>query len=550
MKIGNRLQASRKGQLERLVALLIILVALIYAGSRIWQEINKLMMTDPATYVRTFLPAPELPTLTINIAFTEYENLLAQRATALSEGVFLANENDFQQATIELRDGEGQLQEIPVRLRLRQGPASNLGDGDKWPFDLRTRGGELLFGMRRFTLQDPAENNWLNQWAFSRALEEAGLLTASTHFANLVVNGEPQGIYAVQEGFGEELLISQGREPGVIVEFDADRLWESIQHYDGDSAAAFTDPFLNLTIADYRSFEVDAFRDTSLLRDPELAAQRSQAIGLLRSLQEGKVEASDVFDVEKYGAFLALVDLWAATDALSLVNLRFYFNPDSGRLEPIAFNGNPLHDNGRISASSLFDSMEIQRSYLEAAQRVVRPEFLDQLQAEIDPELRDLQRAIRVEQNIEFPWETLRERQRQMERSLNPIQPVFAYLGPPSTDTIQVDVANVFGLPIEVTGFDIGGAAFLEANPKWIQGTDPDLFMGDDANRIILNPQNSSAMRYVRFHIPLVEIERHGSELDGLSEIEVNVATRLVGLEDIQLTRAQSGYPPPILPPG
>jgi hypothetical protein len=101
-----------------------------------------------------------------------------------------------------------------------------------------------------------------------------------------------------------------------------------------------------------------------------------------------------------------------------------------------------------------------------------------------------------------------------------------------------------------VTGFDIGGAAFLEANPKWIQDADPDLFMSDDANRIILNPQNSSAMRYVRFHIPLVEIERHGSELDGLSEIEVNVATRLAGLEDIQLTRAQSGYPPPILPPG
>jgi hypothetical protein len=549
VKLSNGLQASRKSQIERLIALILVLVAAVFGASLLWQEFNEVMATDPVEYVRTLLPAPELPTITLNIAFTEYDNLLAQQETALSDGVFLAGEQDFQRASIELRGADDNIQEIPVRMRLRQGPASNLGEGEKWPFDVRTRGGALLLGMRRFTLQDPAENNWLNQWAFSRALERDGILTTHTYFANLVLNGEPQGIYAVQEGFGEEVLTGQGREPGVIVEFDADRLWEAIRHYEGNGELALADPFLRLTMADYLTFEVDAFRDSSLLRDPELAAQRSQAIGLLRSLQEGKIGAGDVFDVEKYGAFLALADLWAASEALSLVNLRFYYNPDSGKLEPIAYNANPLQTDVRISTSSLFDSLEIQRSYLESAQRVSQQEFIEELQTELDREFRELQHALSVEQDVELPWEPLRERQRQMQRSMNPIQPIFAYLGPPSSSIIQVDVANVFGLPIEIVGFDIGGTTLLEVNPEWIQDEDPNLLVTDKARRIILNPQDTSALNYMRFNIPLVDLQRLNVELDGLSDIELSVATRLVGLQDVQLTQAQSGYPPPLLPP-
>jgi hypothetical protein len=137
-----------------------------------------------------------------------------------------------------------------------------------------------------------------------------------------------------------------------------------------------------------------------------------------------------------------------------------------------------------------------------------------------------------------------------MERSLNPIRPIFAYLGPPSSDFIQVDVANVFGLPIEITGFNIGGTTFLEVNPGWIQEKDPNLLLDDDAGRIILSPQSMPALSYLLFHIPLVEIERLNSELVGLSDIEVSVTTRLIGRDDVQLTPAQSGYPPSLLPSG
>jgi hypothetical protein len=137
-----------------------------------------------------------------------------------------------------------------------------------------------------------------------------------------------------------------------------------------------------------------------------------------------------------------------------------------------------------------------------------------------------------------------------MQQSLNPIRPIFAYLGALSSDILEVDVANVFGLPIEVTGFNFGGTAFLEANPDWIQEEDPDLLLDDNAGRIILSPQRTPALSYVHFRIPLVEIERLNSGLVGISDVEVSVATRLAGLDEVQLTQAQSGYPPSTLPLG
>ena len=115
-----------------------------------------------------------------------------------------------------------------------------------------------------------------------------------------------------RKGFAEDLFLAQGREAGVIVEFDTDLLWHSVAHF-GTEQDAVADPVANLSVDDFQLFEVNAFRDAAIDRDPLLAAQRDAALGLLRALQTGELPASQVFDVEQYGRFLALVDLWGAT---------------------------------------------------------------------------------------------------------------------------------------------------------------------------------------------------------------------------------------------
>jgi hypothetical protein len=63
-------------------------------------------------------------------------------------------------------------------------------------------------------------------------------------------------------------------------------------------------------------------------------------VGLLRGFIEGTLPASEVFDVERIGGFIAVSQFWGAWHAIRWHNLRFYLNPMTMRLEPIAFDAN------------------------------------------------------------------------------------------------------------------------------------------------------------------------------------------------------------------
>ena len=541
MKIGQQPAGqSPNPNLIWIGALALVFIAGLIAGGQEWENVIDELRSIPSRIAQSVAPATDLPTLIVDMNFRPYNDVLAQREQALRDGVYIPSDRDFVTATIQL-DGST----IPVRMRLLEGPADHLGDDEKWGFEVRTRQNQQLLDMQRFYLSDPAANNWLNEWAFTRALEREGILTARYQFVHLVFNGDDWGIYALQEGFANELLTAQGRPEGVIVRFDADLLWESIAHFQGDAQAAYADPIANLSTTDLQYFEVDAFRDAAIDSDPALSAHRDAAIGLLRALQAGELKASQVFDVEQYGRFLALVDLWGATQATSPVNLHYYYNPDSARLEPIGFNGNALGSDARVSLATAYDDPAIQAAYVREAWRVSQPEYLDQLQSELEGEYESLRKAVGVGAP---PWDELRARQEQMVRSLDPVQPVFAYLGSPAltmSGTIRVAVANVLNLPVEIAGFDIGGATFLPANREWLQGGTGELLLDDTGPTILraLDASQAPVLRYVYFDLPLVEIHRLDSELDFMQEVEIKVATQISGLSTTHLTLARQGYP-------
>ena len=491
--------------------------------------------------------ASDLPTLVIDMAFDDYDDILGQRQEALASGVFSGNAADFVPAVISYED-----EAIPVQMRLQQGTAVHLGEDDKWNYDVRTRNNQTMAAIQRFYLIDPADVNWLNEWAFAESLQREGLLAARIQFVHLFFNGDDKGIYTLQEGFGSELLQAQDRPEGIIVEFDPTRLWQSIAYFAGDDQATQLDPVTNLTVDDFQFFEVDTFRDAAIADDELLSAQKNAAIGLLRGLQQGELSASEVFDVERYGRFLALADLWGATDAVSLLNLRYYYNPESNRLEPIGFNANALSSAERLPLNVTYYDPTLQAAYVQAAQEVSQSEYLEQLQADLEAEWQQRQKALISEHETPLPWSQLAERQALMRRSLNPLQPVFALLGSPTLaqdGIIQIDVANVINLPVELMGFDVGAATFLDVDPAWIQEGSENLRVTADGRILLLPPpaDANSLMQYTRFHLPLTQISAQDSELDFLPETEINVATRLVGQEQTQLTPARPGYPEAVL---
>jgi hypothetical protein len=231
------------------------------------------------------------------------------------------------------------------------------------------------------------------------------------------------------------------------------------------------------------------------------------------------------------------------------VNLCYYYNADSGRLEPIGFNANALGSDARLSLAATYGDPVLQAAYVQEALRVSQPEYLADLRAELEAELSQAQQAVDAEyKDATLPWDALQERQAQIRHSLNPVQPVFAYLGSPelsSEGIVRVYVGNVLNLPVEIVGFDIHGATVLPPSREWLQGESAELLMGSDDQVVLraFDPAQVPVIRYVAFDIPLAEIHRLDSELDFMQPLDVQVITRVLGLSATQMTLAQEGYP-------
>jgi hypothetical protein len=528
------------------VGLALAFVVGMIVGRQEWQRAIRDLWSVPVRIVQSVIQTEtgDLSTLVFDMNFSSYQDILSQREQALQDGVYIPSSRDFVTATIQAAGST-----IPVRMRLLPGPADHLNEGGKWGFEVQTRQNYRLFDMQQFHLLDPAANNWLNQWAFSRALQREDILAARYRFVRLVLNGKDWGLYGLQEEITGELPAAQGRSPGITLGYDATLLWKSIVHFQGDVQAAYTDPVANLSVEGLEYLEIDAPRDIDIATDPELSAQRDRAVALLRGLQAGTLRPSDVFDAQQYGRFLALVDLWGALQSTSLINLHYYYNPASDRLEPIGFSANPLGSAARLSLATTYGDPALQIAYTQEALRVSQPEYLDGLQDELESEFSRLQPVVSAEYpNLRPPWDEIRHRQEQIRLSLDPAQPVFAYLGSPELNrsgVLRVYVANVLNLPVEIIGFDIHGATFLPANPEWLGG-EPDELLIDRSDQVVLyalDTERAPVVRYVHFDVPLIEIHRQDKELDFMQELDILVETRVLGLPTSHWTLAQPGYP-------
>jgi hypothetical protein len=452
--------------------------------------------------------------------------------------LFMPDASTFVGADIQL--GE---ENIPVWIRLLPGTANHLGANDKWNYELVTRDNMKLLGTTHANLLDPADNNWVNQWAFLEAVRREGLPGGSYQFVRLILNGDDKGTYVLQEDLGP-LIVNENNQPeAVVLSYDIEPLLEVVSHY-GDLGSAVADPVSNLAGADPRLLQVAEIDDPLVTDDELLSQQAERGTALLRRLQSGELAASEVFDAEQYGRFLALVDLWGASSAISPLNLRYVYDRDLDRLQPLVTNANPLAGDFRLPTHAMYQDPLIQSAYASAVAEFSDAAYIDDLRNAIGSQYVDLERAFAREIDTFPVWDELAARQELLQLSLHPTQPIIAQLGSPTLAQeaiIQVNVANAINLPLEILGFDIDGATFLPVNPEWIVAGEAYQRTADE--RIILDPipGGATGLRFVTFDLPVTEIVRLDDEIDFLNEIEIQVATSVLGIKDQQLTPASPG---------
>lgn len=412
-----------------------------------------------------------LPTLYIDLPFESYQRLLEKRTEAIEIGVLNTTDADFVSGQVHLQDG----QKLDAKLRLKGDWTDHL-EGDKWSFRIHLKDDGQILGMDQFSIQTPLARNFLYEWAFHKNLQKEGLLAPRYSFINVLVNGKLLGIYALEENFAPELLESQGRRAGVIIRFNEDPFWQNISVF---RPAGFTQES-HMSITTMNSAEISVFQESKVALDPVLAAEAETARGLLRAFQTGERPASEIFDVDQTGLFFALHDLWKAEHGVAWHNLRFYYNPISGLLEPVAYDAMPFYtqiaDPTLISVfikTRIFNDPEIRTSYARHLERVTQPGYVNQLEQELQVEHEHLKTSLEVEfqenalppyYSLAVDWDRLRSQAKILSLELQPkavVRGSFTALNmlPESTGTaeLEVELVNLTILPVEIDYFEVNG---------------------------------------------------------------------------------------------
>jgi len=458
--------------------------------------------TAPGVYVnwvqdqlgtaRAVITAPDAEPLVLDIGFTEFEQIRAKRQSSIDANGIFASDADLVQATLTFMG-----QTHPVKIRLKGDLLDHILT-DKWSYRIELSGDDRVGGMKRFSIQRPEVRGFTYEQAFLETLRYENVLAPRYDFIDVTINGESLGHYALEEFMGKELLESQNRRPGVIFGFDEDYFWKHIRQTPATPALGF-----GLLDQSYTGIfaNINLFDEGRVNKDPELRAQADVLIANIQAFQEGLVTGAEIFDVERMATYLAVVELWQAEHAFFPNNLRLYYNPVSGLIEPVGFDGEPVQTVretvfGRSEfvpslIAKLVDEPEFAAALMSELTRLTAPSYMDELRTAIGPKIDRSVAILRKEfSDIESPWTTVEGRQILLRKIINPALTGVAYaqFEPADMDgvvTLELSIANVLSSLIEVTGVRISPT--VPTSPD--AALEPPSTLAFESGRIIKNRQ-------------------------------------------------------------
>lgn len=249
------------------------------------------------------------------------DKLKQKRIGAYKRGNLISSKDDLVPAKIKVGGTE-----VDADIRLKGDLLDHL-NGRKWSFRIHAKDGSAWNGMKVFSVHNSKSRDHLSEWVFHKMLEDEDVLTTKYDFIEVALNGESLGVYAYEEHFLKQLLQWQNRTEGPILKISEDAHWE----YAGRKFGKH--------LAYYESAQIEPFDKDAMKKSNAYAAAFEKGQNLLNGFMHGNLSVSEVFNVDRLAKYLAIQDVCNAWHSFNYTNLRFYFNAQSGKLEPIGFDG-------------------------------------------------------------------------------------------------------------------------------------------------------------------------------------------------------------------
>lgn len=318
----------------------------------------------PINFLKSISSLNDIPVIAIDINFKNWKKLETKRLEALALGALIKDERDYVKASLRYKD-----QVTKVKLRLKGDHTDHLL-GNKWSFRIKVSDEDTIFGLRRFSIQNPRTRVFQSEPVFYEMLKDFGIITPRYFFVKTFVNGENIGVMAIEEHFSKEMIEYNHRKESVFIGIDESRKY------------SFVDYFNLLYDSNFKTFQ-----HNKIWKSKELFEDFETAIGLLRSFLSDDLNTEKIFDEVLMGRFLAIVDVWGAGHGLN-ENTRFYYNPIIARLEPVGFDSNIGEDSGFYGnkiLNKLIKSSTIRLVYADTIQKIKSklndPDYINKLKS-------------------------------------------------------------------------------------------------------------------------------------------------------------------------
>ena len=273
----------------------------------------------------------EIKQYEIEIDEADYEKIEQKRIEAINLGILLSDDSDEITATIK---SEGKKYKADLRLK---GDWTDHLTGNQWSFRIDLSGDNCIYGLQKFSLQPISTRNGLWEYLIYEMYKEQGGVALRYDFADVFVNGVYKGVYAVEEFMSKRVIENSRKREGPIIKISEDFLWNHWAYY-------MDDKLYSMVYDD----SVEVFSEKKTVKSQTLSSYALYAITQLNKLRSGEASADEVFDIDLYARLQAILDIFSAHHGRIWHNIRNYYNPVTGLLEPIPFDEFAFEDEGYL----------------------------------------------------------------------------------------------------------------------------------------------------------------------------------------------------------
>ena len=256
----------------------------------------------------------------LNLPDSAFDKIKRKRAAAMEKKRLFKQKGDYVYGTLKSNG-----KEIKLKARLK-GDHPDHFDTNDWSFRIVAENGTIL-NHRKISVQSEHTRGYASELAFHKLLAYADIVHLQYEFFPFCVNDSLCGIYALESHFDNYLLEMAGRKNGPILKFDEDKFWDFEFYKDKKNR---DDLIMTEAPIELCNKKWGAKKENKKLC--------KKAIKMLHKFRKGKLATSNVFDLEIWAKFMVVNEFMRSDHALRWHNLRFYYNPETKKIEPIGFD--------------------------------------------------------------------------------------------------------------------------------------------------------------------------------------------------------------------